>query len=193
MIYQKIEQVLFDIDGAFIHEPMLGFREDYLCLHSLLRRYNPKTVFEIGTNTGNGVNVIATALPTSEVYSLDLDFETMRELSLQYPIGDNGEDKIGSDTKFPYTQLRGNSMSFDYSKYPCEGYYVDGEHTNKNVYHETMEILKIRPKIIIYHDTDMQEVMNGLVHAHLDSANGDEYILHRVEETRISYLLNNMK
>lgn len=174
------------LEGGLDHDAHDGFLEDYRTLTALLRIHKPKTIFEIGTNVGSGVNVMHAALPDAKIYSLDLDYETMRQNSKQYPLEDDGADRVGSAATCEYTQLRGDSMTFDYSKYPCEAYYVDGEHTEKNAYHETMQVLAQAPKIIIYHDADMEGVWAGIVKAHETT---DKYWLYRVEDTRIAYLL----
>lgn len=198
-----IQQTYSDIvtpelaQGAFIHDAYIGFREDYLVLHCLLRKHFPEaiqdrpkgfiiSIFEVGTNIGNGVNVIASALPSAFVFSLDLDFETMKQDSKQYPVGSKGDDRVGSAAMFPYTQLRGDSMMFDYGKYRCDAAYIDGEHDTKHVAHETRQVLKWKPKLVIYHDSDIPEVMAGIVEG-LGKRKG--YELYRVIDTRIAYLL----
>jgi hypothetical protein len=174
------------MEGAYIHDAHTGFREDYLTLHCLLCIHQPKTIFEIGTNIGEGINVMATALPEAKIFSLDLDYETMCLNSKQYPLDINGNDRVGTACRFHYTQLRGDSTVFDYSKYKCEAYFIDGEHIEKNVTIETWEVLRQKPKIVIYHDADMPEVMAGIV-AGLSKTKG--YQLYRVIGTRIAYLL----
>ena len=62
-------------NNAIIHDGYIGFREDYLVLHCLLKTYKPKTLLEIGTHRGVGMNIICNAIPESNVYSLDLPFE----------------------------------------------------------------------------------------------------------------------
>ena len=189
---QVIEQTYSDLydpvfaDGAFIHDAYIGFKEDYLILHCLLREYKPQSIFEIGTNIGSGVNVIAAALPEADIYSLDLDFKTMKKNSKQYPVGSGGEDRVGSAAKYEYKQLRGDSMTFDYSAYPCAAAYIDGEHDTKHVAHETKEVLKWKPKIVIFHDSDIPEVMAGIVEG---MGKTRSYDLYRVIDTRIAYLL----
>ncbi len=193
MVQQLYSEIVTDdlLVNSLDHDVHPGFLEDYRVLTALLRIYKPKTIFEIGTNTANGVNVMATALPEAKIYSLDLDYETMKLDSKQYPIGTNGEDRVGSEARFPYTQLRGDSMTFDYSQFPCEAYYLDGEHTTKNVKHEVTEVLKQNPILVVLHDTDMQEVMEGLLKGYSEYNFKDYYTLCRVMGTRISYLLKN--
>ncbi len=192
MIEQKYSDIVTDelMQGAYLHDSYIGFLEDYGVLNCLLRIHKPKSVFEIGTNIAEGVNVIKTALPEAEVYSLDLPYEDMRLNSKQYPIGIGGEDRVGSATKLPYTQLRGDSQTFDYSAYPCEAYWCDAEHITPNVKHETIEMLKQRPKLIVYHDCDSADVWAGIITGISDIlpiAIG--YKLYRVVDTRIGYLL----
>lgn len=186
VIEQKHKDIVSEklLLGTMDHNAHVGFLEDYRTLSCLLKKYNPKSIFECGTNTANGVNVMAAALPEAKIFSLDLDYETMRLNSKQYPIGPNGEDRVGSAAKVPYTQLRGDSMTFDYSKYPCEAYWIDSEHSYEHPYHEIKEALKCNPKIIIAHDCDIPHVMQAFV----DALNGNEnYTLFRVTDTRIAY------
>lgn len=172
---------------AIINDRMEGFREDYLLLHCLLRKHKIKTCFEVGTHTGWGTRIIKNALGwISKVYSLDLPDED-HSISKQHPLSE-GKEGVGVECDLPYIQLRGNSRTFEFGKYPCEAYWVDGEHTFLNVRHETKEILKQSPKIVIFHDTNMPEVLQGILHG---SAENDDYDFYRVTDTRISYLLKN--
>jgi hypothetical protein len=129
---------------------------------------------------------MATALSEAKIFSLDLDYETMRLNSEQYPLDGNGNDRVGSAARFPYTQLRGDGMTFDYSQYPCEAAWIDSEHTRKMVKHETESMIKNGTRLIIYHDTDEPEVMAGIIEG---LGKSKKYDLYRVEGTRISYLL----
>lgn len=195
------EETLFDISDAIINDEFTGFKEDYLILHSLIRKYKPKTFFEIGTNMGTGTNIICNAMILSkentrklgrdcDIYSLDLPTE-LAHVSLQHPISEGKGDNVGSRCTFPYTQLRGDSMTFDFSKYPCEGYYCDGEHSTKNVCHETEQILmKCYPVIMIFHDSDLPEVEAGILKAfERNKLLRDNYDLFRVTGTRIAYAI----
>lgn len=175
--------------GAIENNEFHGFKQDYHCLHCLLKTYQPKTFLEIGTNRGRGTEIIKNALgKDSTVYSLDLPTE-LAHISLQHPINEGYGDKVGELCKLPFIQLRGDSMVFDFSQYPCEGYFIDGDHTHKNVFHETTEILKLNPKIVTYHDTDVPEVMHGILDALELAPNAENYELYRIVDTRMSYLL----
>ena len=175
------------LQNTLDHNVHTGFLEDYRVISCLLKIHKPKSLLEIGTNVGGGINVMKTALPELDLYSLDLDYETMCKNSKQYPIGENGEDRVGSAARFPYTQLRGDSLTFDYSKNPCEAYFVDGEHDFVHAHEETKAILANKPKLIIYHDADMEEVFNGIVAGFVMSGEADHYNIYRVVDTRILY------
>lgn len=164
-----------------------GFLEDYRCITALLRIFKPISVFEIGTNTGNGVNTIKAALPGAIILSLDLDYESMMLNKKEFPIGPNGEDRVGNNVKGKYLQLRGDSMKFDYSKYLCQAYFIDGCHDYDHPKHETKEILKNKPNLIIYHDADIDVVYKGIMDAFNESKEGGNYELYRVIDTRIAY------
>lgn len=185
------ESTLYDTDDAILNEEFTGFKEDYLILHSLIRKYKPKTFFEIGTNMGTGTQIISNAIIWDnnrkedlhfEFYSLDLPTE-LAHISLQHPISEGKGDKVGSFCKFPYTQLRGDSMTFDFSKYPCEGYFIDGEHNYIHVNKETYEACKFG-NLIIWHDADIAEVWQAI-----EFTVPEDFELFRVKGTRIAYAL----
>lgn len=191
------EETLFDIEDAIINDEFPGFKEDYLVLHSLIRKHKPNSFFEIGTNMGTGTQIISSAIIWDnnrkgdlhfKFYSLDLPSE-LAHVSLQHPISEGKGDKVGSRCTFPYTQLRGDSMTFDYSKYPCEGYFIDGEHDYEHVFHETYEVKKMKStKIIIWHDSDIEGVWKAIYHWFVKADFGD-WDLFRVTGTRIAYAL----
>jgi hypothetical protein len=84
--------------------------------------------------------------------------------------------------------LRGDSRAFDFSEYPCEAYFIDGEHTEEAVTIETKQAVKCRAKLIVWHDANMPEVMAGIL-----GGIGKGYILYRVEDTRIAYAVKKTK
>lgn len=163
------------------HEP---FIKDYLALHLLLKGYNIKSVMEIGTHIGEGTNIICNAVPGAKVYSLDLS-EDQSHKTLQHP--KLKDMKVGELCERPFIQLWGDSMTFKFLKYPCEAWYIDGEHTYSNVRRETKEAIKQKAKLIIWHDADMQEVNNAIN----DSFEWNkDYELYRITDTRIAYAIH---
>lgn len=191
MIEQKYADIVTPelLEGAIENNEFTGFREDYHVLHCLLRKYSPKSFLEIGCNMGRGTKIIKNALgPESDVYSLDLPTE-LAHISLQHPINEGHGDRVGHLCDLPFTLLRGDSMEFNFAEYPCEGYYIDGEHTTNAVRHETKEILKLNPNLVIYHDSDMPVVMQGILEGLELSKKKSKYELWRVVDTRIAYLV----
>lgn len=173
--------------GAIENNEFHGFREDYHVLHCLLKIHQPKTFLEIGTNLGRGTMIIKNALgEDSKVYSLDLPTE-LAHISLQHPINEGHGDKVGSLCTLPFIQLRGDSMTFDFSQYPCEGYYIDGEHDFEHPFRESIKISELRPKLIVWHDSDIECVFEAITEA---MAN-EPYTLYRVTDTRIAYAVRN--
>jgi lipopolysaccharide assembly outer membrane protein LptD (OstA) len=76
-------------------------------------------------------------------------------------------------------------MVFDYKTiYPINGWFIDGEHDTLHAEHECKEAIKSKAKLIVLHDADMSEVMQGIFSS---SKNGKNYELYRVDGTRILY------
>jgi hypothetical protein len=184
MITKQFNDIVTDelMKGAVLIDGFKGFLQDYSVLHCLLKIYNPKSVFEIGTSVGDGTNLITNALPNAKVYSLDLPFGKGDK-----PLYSGGKDYTGINCKRPFTQLRGDSTTFDYSLYPCEAYFVDAGHFYDNVLAELSHVINQMPKIIILHDSDIPEVWEAIMDTYSAL---DYYELYRVEGTRISYLLS---
>lgn len=174
--------------GAILNEEFQGFKEDYLVLHCLLRKYQLKRFCEIGTNMGVGTKIIKNALGSkSEVFSIDLPTE-LAHVSLQSPLSEGKGDKVGSLCNLPYHQIRADSTLYDYREiYPLDGFYIDGDHTFINVYMESEQAYKSGARIIIYHDSDIKEVMEGITAAKI--MYGEGYELYRVTDTRIAYAI----
>lgn len=172
------------LQGAIENKEYHGFLQDYHVLHCLMRIHKPKTVFEIGTNMGLGTKIIKNAVgEEAQVFSLDLPTE-LAHISLQHPINEGKGDSVGHKCNLPFTQLRGDSMKFDYAKYPCEAYYIDGEHDYDHPHHETKEVIKQKPNLIVWHDSDIKVVYQAIIDAFIKN---NDYELFRVADTRIAY------
>jgi len=159
----------------------LPFLKDYITLHILLKKYQPLSVLEIGTHVGEGTNIICNAVPGAKVYSLDLP-PTEAYKTLQHPSLKN--ILVGAFCLKPYTQLFGDSFEFPYQYY--EAWFIDGEHDYYHPRHETIEAIKSKAKLIIWHDADIIEVNNAIT----DSFEWNkDYHLYRVTGTRITYAI----
>jgi predicted O-methyltransferase YrrM len=169
--------------GAVLNEGFPGFREDYLLLHCLMRRERPKRVMEIGTNIGNGTKIIKNAVPDAEVFSLDLPHDQVHKSLIR--AGDGGS-RVGSACRVPYTQLLGDSRTFDFSPYaPLDAWFIDGDHVYENVLLESKQAEATGARLIVWHDCDIKGVWRGVMEAMQDS----KFALHRVPTTRIGFAL----
>lgn len=193
--FNEIVKLPYSIN-AVIRSDFPGFKEDYLTVHSLIRKYKPKTIMEIGTSSGLGTKVICNAMGIKrfgknkkdvKVYSIDVPVGT--DPKIIYPQGEDGHPKEpGVYCKLPFTQIFGNSHDFDFSPYyPIEGWFIDGKHDYKYAKNDTSLALKSNPIIIIWHDADIEEVGKAIIEkmeAHR------EYDLFRVAGTRIAYAIS---
>lgn len=177
---QKTYNDIYDAQlaaDAIINDEFKGFPEDYMMLHCLLRKYAPVSLLEIGTNHGRGTKIIKNALgKLSCVYSLDLPDDLMDEYLRKH---------VGKACDLPFLQLRGDSLTFNYASiYPLDGWFIDGAHDYEHALHESREAIKSNARIIIWHDSDIPEVYNGIMEAFKNETN---YDLYRITDTRIAY------
>lgn len=192
-----LHQSFFDIytpqlaEDAILHTGHPGFEEDYLILHCLLRKYRGALlrVLEVGTYIGHGTSIICNALTPKggayidrSVFSLDLPAKE-RHKSTQYP-----KQSIGFACQFPFTQLRGDSLLFNYrSIYPIDAWYIDAEHDYVHAAHESWEAATSGAKLIIWHDSDLPPVFRAINDVFEGRKN---YAVIRVHGTRITYALS---
>lgn len=164
-----------------IHREDEKFVNDFVCIHALIRTYQPKTIMEIGTCTGEGTQIIANAMGRrGRVYSVELP----------PGVGPYNLKQIGNLCGLPYTQIIGNSLEIDYSQYyPLEAWFIDGSHDYHHVYQETTTAQKSNPKLIIWHDADIDEVFRGIV----DGLDDLQYKLYRIRGTRIAYAIKTQR
>jgi hypothetical protein len=120
------------------------------------------------------------------VYSLDLPFGEG-----DAPLYAKGKDHTGINCNLPFVQLRGDSMTFDFSRYPCQGYFIDGCHDYEHPFKETKEILKLKPKLIVWHDLHCVTVQGAIRDAFIQHTiqGKNDYELYRVNGTRIAYAI----
>jgi predicted O-methyltransferase YrrM len=168
--------------GAILNEGFPGFREDYLLLHCLMRREQPARVMEIGTNIGNGTTIIKNAVPEAEVFSLDLPPDQVHKSLIR----SDGSCRVGSACRVPYTQLWGDSRTFDFEPYaPLDAWFIDGNHVYENVFIESELAQITEARLIVWHDCDIKGVWRGVT----DAMRKSDFDLHRVPDTRIGFAL----
>lgn len=156
--FHEIDETHFK--DAVLNETWAGFKEDYLALHYLIRKYKPNTFLEIGTFRGDGTRVICNAVD-GIVYSLELPYEDrLNYLNNEMDVIKNP----GHICEFDYVQLYGDSTCYDYDSLEnIEGWFIDGDHSYKNVCTETKNALKTCPKLIVWHDTHVSEVVKAIL------------------------------
>ena len=185
--------------GAITRDDFPGFREDYLAIHSILRRYQPSNILEIGTSTGSGTNIICNAMGVRKGL-LGLLFDKSRVISMDVPPGsdpsiiypdkeDGHPDQAGKNCNFPYTQLLGSSIEFNFERYyPIDAWFIDGKHDYKYCSKDTKQAIKSKPSIIIWHDIQIKEVHKAVVDV---MKSHPQYFLYRVGDTRVAFAIKN--
>lgn len=155
-----------------------GFEKDFLVLHCLLKQFNPKKIFEIGTCEGYGTAIMANACPHSTIISLDLPPYT--------PPFNLKPEQIGYKCKSSYIQIFSESLQYNYAQhFPIDAWFIDGAHDYHHVQHETLQAVASNAILIVYHDTDIEEVLKAIT----DTLANTPYKIYRVTDTRISYAI----
>ncbi len=161
--------------GAIIRQEA-GFETDFLILHCLVKKYQPKNLFEVGTCQGYGTLIMANACPTCAIISLDLPPHT--------PPFNLKPSDIGHKARGRFQQVYGNSLTYNYQQhFPIDAWFLDGAHDYAHVKHETEQAIQSGATLIVYHDTDIPEVLQAVVDALADT----EYNVYRITDTRVSY------
>lgn len=164
-------------EGALIRKDP-GFETDFLVLHCLIKQFQPAKIFEVGTCEGYGTLIMSHAFPKSSIISLDLPAGS-QPFCLKL-------SDIGWRCNIPYTQVFGDSLTYNYSQhFPIDAWFLDGAHDYKHVKHETEQAVKSQAKLIVYHDTDIDEVFEAIK----DALANAEYVIYRITDTRVSYAI----
>lgn len=165
--------------SAITRNEFKGFYEDFLTLHCLIRKYQPKNLFEIGTCEGVGTMIIKNAIGDATVYSLDLPPGVDKEYHFL------NEKTTGAKCKLPYVQLFGDSMTYNYAQhYPLDSWFIDGEHDYKHAFYESTQALLSSPSYCFWHDTDIPEIFRAVLDTFGKSS---DYNVYRVVDTRITF------
>lgn len=184
-------------EGAITRNDFPGFKEDYLVIHSVLRKYKPNNILEIGTNIGSGTNIICNAmgvrrgllgklLDKGKVISIDVPPGS--DPTLIYPEKEDGHpDKAGKNCTFPYTQLYGSSIKFDFKpNYPLDAWFIDGKHNYEYCSKDTKQAIKSKPSLIIWHDIQIKGVRDAVVDI---MSKQPQYHLYRAGDTRVAFAI----
>ena len=175
---------------------------ELLCLVSLVKKYNPKRLFEIGTFDGRTtLNIAQNAPADAKVYTLDLLKEKKDQTALYMASAEKkfidkdtvGQRYAGKDAG-KITQLYGDSANFDYSPFlnSIDFIFVDGAHSYEYVVSDSQNALKLlRGKgIIVWHDYDtIYRGGRGLTRALNELYRKKMKEMKRIEGTSLVFLL----
>jgi hypothetical protein len=138
-----------------------------LCyINQIVKRYNPKHLFEMGTFDGRTtLNLAANSRDDAVVYTLDLPRKEMRHTALKLDDRDVVlVDKELSGNRFRFApeakkivQLFGDTATFDFGPYEnsMDFVFIDASHAYDYVLNDTRIALKLLRKgkgILIWHD-----------------------------------------
>jgi predicted O-methyltransferase YrrM len=148
-------------------------------ISNLVKKLNPKRIFEIGTfqgrttlnmalNTGDDTEIITLDLPGSELGSTQMEIEEGEERYVKKEV--SGERFIGHPAAVKIHQVFGDSATFSFSEYEntIDLAFIDGSHAYEYVLNDSQKIFPLMRKggLIIWHDyTNWQGVwaaLNGL-------------------------------
>jgi len=137
---------------------------ELLIIAQLVKRLEPKKLFEIGTFDGRSARVMAANSPEDAlVYTLDLPMGEP-PVALRESGGDRkyigrvktGERFISTPEAKKIVQLRGDSATFDFSPYQgaIDFTFIDGSHDYSYVLGDSRQAEKMRSYrgIIVWHD-----------------------------------------
>lgn len=167
--------------NAITRNDWVGFYEDYLVLHCLIKKHQPISLFEIGTCLGDGTLIIKNAIGEGTVYSLDLPPGMPKQYHFL------NAHTTGSHCTLPYIQLFGDSLTYDYTQhYPLDSWFIDGEHDYAHAFHESAQALASNPRACYWHDTEIPDIFRAVLDTFGQS---EEYNVYRVVDTRVSYAI----
>ncbi|MBA4386842.1 MAG: hypothetical protein C0404_02605 [Verrucomicrobia bacterium] len=173
-------------------------------LAKLLRKHNPRTVFEFGTFNGRTtLNMAANTGTDAKIYTLDLPEEGAGATTLPAAPAEKalatgritGEKFRGTRYERKITQLYGDSAAFAFAPFNgrMDFVFVDGSHSYAYVLSDTIhavELLKGRRGVIVWHDYGT-EGWDGVVRC-LNKLHADAGVfagMRRVEGTTLVVLV----
>ncbi len=188
---------LVDIDGNIS-------LAEITVLSKLVKRYNPKRLFEIGTFDGRTtLNLAANASAEAEVYTLDLPKNKLSETNLPLEVGEekyidketSGARFLATDCLQKITQLYGDSATFDFSPFfnTVDFIFIDGSHSYEYVLHDSrlaLKLLRSGQGVILWHDysktwwTGLTTALNEMYSAGKEFKN-----IQHIEGTSLVYLV----
>lgn len=174
----KIEEATDDSEPALDevqHADGNVSEEELRCIAKLVKHYQPKTIFEIGTFDGRTTLNMAMNAPDAEIITVDLPPEELHTTSFRIKKADHsfikketsGARFKGREEEKRIAQIYADSAKFDYSKYhsKVDMVFIDGAHTYEYVLSDTKNsrgLLRDGKGVLIWHDYGWREVIQAL-------------------------------
>lgn len=134
-------------------------------ISNLVKKWNPKRIFEIGTfqgrttlnmalNTGSDTEIITLDLPADELESTQMEIEEGEVRYVKKEV--SGERFIGHPAASKIRQVFGDSASFPFDDFSnsVDVAFIDGSHAYEYVLNDSGKVMSIMRKggLIIWHD-----------------------------------------
>jgi len=188
-IVRKAElEFLWPIDWLGLHHQYLQDGEMEV-IAALLRMVEAKTVFEVGCRDGRTARVLLHNVSSLQRYiGVDVPMSYIPSLAHQraemYP---HPGALVLDDPRFELVLRERGSLDLMPSDLsPIDAVFIDGDHSETVVTHDSMLAYAIAQKVIIWHDASNGSVEVARV---LDKLYGDGWPLKLVEGTWLAYRL----
>ncbi len=174
---------------------------ELLILNLLVKRFNPKTIFELGTFNGRTtLNLAINSSSDVRVYTIDLPKDNVISPALPTTRDDEqyinqhvtGLKFLNQEEKSKITQLYGDSAIFDFTPYfnTIDMVFVDGSHSFEYVMNDSKIALKLLNNghgLIVWHDysSSHKEVTKALNKLQLENS---EFKMFHIKDTTLVYL-----
>lgn len=134
-------------------------------ISNLVKKWNPRRIFEIGTFQGRTtLNMALNSSTDAEIITLDLPAEELASTKMDIEKGEvryvkkevSGERFIGHPAASKIRQVFGDSASFDFAEYrnSVDVAFIDGSHAYEYVLNDSEKVFTIMRDggLIIWHD-----------------------------------------
>lgn len=178
--YEKFKDGLL---GLHLVESVIREHFDQVCLIDLIERYNCKSVLEIGTWEGQ-TGLLLWLHPNVKKFKA-IDIHKGMKVPYAHPV--HHTNKVKKEFMGHYLNNTNTSIDFiDTMKWnplqwkKKEGHFdmifIDGNHSLEHVRNDTLKALKLKPKIIVWHDV-----------AHVDDKDNVPLFLREFTKTHSKY------
>lgn len=147
-------------------------------ISNLVKQYNPKKIFEIGTFKGRTtLNMAINSGEDTQIFTLDLPSEDFNKAKLTIEAGEaayvkkeqSGERFLNHPASHKIKQLFGDSATFDFMPYQnqIDLVFIDASHSYDYVLNDSLKVLSLMKKggVILWHDyTNWSGVRDALNH-----------------------------